>query len=186
MGINRKSKTIITMKTFKELEEKVIEWGEVRGLYDSIHGANADTQYIKFVTEMGELAEAYTAHTQGKETMLNKKGVEVNVIKELKDAIGDSIVCLIARLRFEDGLDQTKYFTKDMLDNYLKDFDHISVIEIIAMTLETARQQTSSSIAFLLILEHRLGFNFLECLNQAYEEIKDRKGKMINGTFVKE
>lgn len=25
-----------------------------------------------------------------------------------------------------------------------------------------------------------------ECLNIAYEEIKNRKGKMVNGTFVKE
>ncbi len=30
------------------------------------------------------------------------------------------------------------------------------------------------------------GLNFEECLQSAYEEIKDRKGKVINGVFVKE
>ena len=30
------------------------------------------------------------------------------------------------------------------------------------------------------------GFNFLECLEVAYDEIKDRKGKVVNGIFVKE
>ena len=28
--------------------------------------------------------------------------------------------------------------------------------------------------------------NFEDCIRQAYNEIKDRKGKMINGVFVKE
>lgn len=28
--------------------------------------------------------------------------------------------------------------------------------------------------------------DILECLNMAYDEIKDRKGKLINGSFVKE
>lgn len=30
------------------------------------------------------------------------------------------------------------------------------------------------------------GLDLLECLDSAYNEIKDRKGSMVNGTFVKE
>ena len=30
------------------------------------------------------------------------------------------------------------------------------------------------------------GFSFAKCLGSAYQVIKDRKGKVINGTFVKE
>lgn len=30
------------------------------------------------------------------------------------------------------------------------------------------------------------GLNFEECLNAAYEQIKDRKGQVIDGIFVKE
>ena len=30
------------------------------------------------------------------------------------------------------------------------------------------------------------GYNIEDCINSAYEEIANRKGKMINNTFVKE
>lgn len=38
----------------------------------------------------------------------------------------------------------------------------------------------------LIILHQQLGLSLTETLNVAYEEIKDRKGKTVNGTFIKE
>lgn len=38
----------------------------------------------------------------------------------------------------------------------------------------------------LVILCMQLGLDINDCIKSAYNEIKDRKGKMINGTFVKE
>lgn len=38
----------------------------------------------------------------------------------------------------------------------------------------------------LTILSMQLGLNIGDCIQFAYNEIKDRKGKMINGVFVKE
>ena len=38
----------------------------------------------------------------------------------------------------------------------------------------------------MTILCLQLGVDFPECIQLAYDEIKDRKGKMINGVFVKE
>ncbi|MBT2601399.1 MULTISPECIES: MazG-like family protein [unclassified Oceanobacillus] len=38
----------------------------------------------------------------------------------------------------------------------------------------------------LVILSRQLGFSIEDCIKDAYEEIKDRKGKMINGVFVKQ
>ncbi|GGP13516.1 MazG-like family protein [Oceanobacillus neutriphilus] len=38
----------------------------------------------------------------------------------------------------------------------------------------------------LTILSQQRGFTIEECIDLAYEEIKDRKGKMIDGVFVKE
>lgn len=35
-------------------------------------------------------------------------------------------------------------------------------------------------------LAHQLDLDVAECLGIAYDEIKNRKGKMINGTFIKE
>lgn len=38
----------------------------------------------------------------------------------------------------------------------------------------------------LIILCEQIGIDPVECLEMAYEKIKDRSGKTINGTFVKE
>ena len=38
----------------------------------------------------------------------------------------------------------------------------------------------------LIVMCRQIGLDYDECLNAAYEEIKDRKGKMIDGIFVKE
>jgi hypothetical protein len=38
----------------------------------------------------------------------------------------------------------------------------------------------------LIILAAMRGLTIEQCLASAYNEIKDRKGKMVNGKFVKE
>lgn len=42
------------------------------------------------------------------------------------------------------------------------------------------------SIVTLVVLCLQLGYDVDECLKIAYNNIKDRKGKMVNGTFIKE
>lgn len=38
----------------------------------------------------------------------------------------------------------------------------------------------------LTIIAAQMGWSIEECVQAAYEEIKDRKGKMVDGIFVKE
>ena len=38
----------------------------------------------------------------------------------------------------------------------------------------------------LIILCLQLGLDYNECLNSAYQEIKNRTGKTVNGTFIKD
>lgn len=38
----------------------------------------------------------------------------------------------------------------------------------------------------LICLSMQLGIDFESCVEYAYNQIKDRKGKVVNGTFVKE
>ena len=38
----------------------------------------------------------------------------------------------------------------------------------------------------LTILSMQLGMDIRQCVKMAYDEIKDRKGRMVNGVFVKE
>lgn len=38
----------------------------------------------------------------------------------------------------------------------------------------------------IIILSNQLGYDIEDCLEVAYNEIKNRKGETINGTFIKE
>ena len=42
------------------------------------------------------------------------------------------------------------------------------------------------TLVTIIVLAHQLDLDVTDCLSIAYEEIKNRKGRMINGTFVKE
>ena len=42
------------------------------------------------------------------------------------------------------------------------------------------------TVVTLIMISMQLGHDFKECLNVAYNEIKDRKGKLIHGTLVKD
>ena len=41
-------------------------------------------------------------------------------------------------------------------------------------------------LVVLINIAERNGLSLFECLSHAYEDIKDRKGKMVDGVFVKE
>jgi NTP pyrophosphatase (non-canonical NTP hydrolase) len=52
-------------------------------------------------------------------------------------------------------------------------------------TIETA-DGIGDMLVTIIILSEMLGFNSVECLELAYDEIKDRTGKMVGGKFVKD
>lgn len=64
------------MATYRELEIEVIRWAEARQI---IPNSTPVAQYLKAISEMGELADA-----------LNKKDMGA-----VKDAVGDTLVCMI-------------------------------------------------------------------------------------------
>lgn len=51
---------------------------------------------------------------------------------------------------------------------------------------ESTKMEFGDVLVTLVILAKQLGLDWEECLSMAYEKIKDRKGKTINGVFVKE
>ena len=103
----------MTTKNFEQLKQDVIQWACERRI---IPNAKAPSQLLKAVSEMGELCDAENYD----DTL------------EIKDAVGDVLVCLI---------------------NYcaLREID------------------------------------IVDCLNGAYEVIKDRRGTLMpSGVFVKD
>lgn len=51
---------------------------------------------------------------------------------------------------------------------------------------DNTKMEFGDVLVTLVILAKQLGFDWEECLSMAYEKIKDRKGKTIDGIFVKE
>ncbi|MGZ9551264.1 MazG-like family protein [Staphylococcus epidermidis] len=51
---------------------------------------------------------------------------------------------------------------------------------------EALKDGIGDTVVTLIILAQQHNMSLEECLQCAYEEIKDRTGKMINGTFVKD
>ncbi|EIQ0607817.1 MazG-like family protein [Staphylococcus pseudintermedius] len=52
--------------------------------------------------------------------------------------------------------------------------------------LEALKDGIGDTVVTLIILAQQHGWTLQECLQYAYDEIKDRKGETRNGTFVKE
>ena len=48
------------------------------------------------------------------------------------------------------------------------------------------RDDVGDIMVVLINMATRNGYTLAECLEVAYDDIKDRKGKMVNGVFVKE
>ena len=48
------------------------------------------------------------------------------------------------------------------------------------------KDAVGDTLVTIIVLAHQLDLDVTECLSIAYEEIKNRKGKMVNGTFLKE
>lgn len=66
--------------------------------------------------------------------------------------------------------------------NYGKADDHPEVVE----HRGNMKLEMGDVFITLIILCDQLNMDPVECLGRAYEKIKDRKGKTINGVFIKE
>lgn len=101
------------MTTYSDLEMNIVRWAEARKIIPNSH---AQTQLLKAVSELGELADATIKN--------DREGIE--------DGVGDVMVCLIVYCALQD-------------------------------------------------------INLTNCMQVAYDVIKNRKGTLLaNGVFVKD
>lgn len=83
---------------------------------------------------------------------------------------------------------------KDLIrfENRFKQFEKVveEVFELKEEMIQNNKKNTKLEfgdvIVTLIILSNQLNIDFVECLEMAYEKIFKRKGKTIDGTFVKE
>ena len=153
----------------KELIEKVEQWSKDRNL----HTADPNKQRLKLWEEFGELNASIARD--------DREGAI--------DAIGDMLVVMIIYKQ------QLGYGSNDVLkpkqDNIdfigrLEDIDLIDYAGYGIVQTRSYIQSIEQVVDNLTMLAYRLGTNLEECLAAAYDEIKDRRGKMVNGVFVKE
>lgn len=154
--------------------DKVEQWFIDRGLK---YGGRLDKQSLKLSEEFGELCAGYL-----------KKNEQLT-----KDSIGDCAVVIVG-LALLIEVDVQEIFDEVFSDGY-------HVIECLVFLNRTISNiqlsngftdkdlyivDLTRSIYWLKSISEILGYDFEECFELAYQEIKDRKGRWINGTFVKE
>jgi NTP pyrophosphatase (non-canonical NTP hydrolase) len=79
------------------------------------------------------------------------------------------------------------YTNGDPKTQYVKLIEEVGELAkaILNGNKEEQKDGIGDSIVVLTNLAHLLGFKVEECIDAAYDEIKNRKGSMQNGTFVK-
>lgn len=153
----------------KELIEKVEQWSKDRNL----HTADPNKQRLKLWEEFGELNASIARD--------DREGAI--------DAIGDMLVVMIIyKQQLGYGSNELFYSGKDDID-FLGRLENIDLIDFIGRGIYDSRSYIEGLgmvVDNLTVLAYRLSTNLEECLAAAYDVIKDRKGKMINGVFIKE
>ena len=162
----------------------VAQWAKDRNL---IEGSNPKQQFLKHVEEGGEIFEAI---------LLVDKDKAV-------DAIGDTCV-VITIILIQAGYDPVKFIkNKRNAQTVYPNFKAACMThEAANLTMKfgmyqgvlaraLAKEQNpipaiTDVIDSLRRLSHILCIDFAECYRIAYNEIKDRKGKMVDGVFVKD
>lgn len=95
----------------------------------------------------------------------------------------DDLTGLIKVWAIDRGLD-----TADPYKQMLKVVEELGELAegLAKGNMDMVEDSIGDEFVTLVILSMQLNLNFEECVEKAYVEIADRKGKMINGVFVKE
>ncbi|ARU13097.1 DNA binding protein [Streptococcus phage P0094] len=118
-------------------------------------------------------------------------GVSVGYLLGLDTTENDSITDLIAKINH--WADERNLKQADPKIQWMRITEEVGEIrDVLLKPTKFNEPQTAlkdaigDTLVTIIVLAHQLDLDVTECLNIAYREIRDRKGKMINGTFVKE
>ena len=154
----------------QKLITNVQQWSIDRGL----DKADSKKQMLKLYEEFGELASGIV-----------KGNKEV-----VKDSIGDVVVVLIilaqqqgVRLISDFELSHGRLSKQDIM---IVAFENVGIISNCVRKNFKCEGHIMYLITYLQRIAKDEGLKFEDCLSQAWNEIKDRKGKLIDGVWVKE
>lgn len=141
---------------YNELKLLIINWAKEKEL---IKKENAEKQYLKFLEEVGETGKAIINQDQS----------------GIIDGFGDIAVTMII-LGEQIGNSQE-------LSDIQKPLKGITLYDVVRRV--SPEFVNPSAMNFLFDCAYSYGLNLNDCLLAAWNEIKDRKGTTINGTFIK-
>lgn len=178
MGRERAIKERIKEK-MQNLENELVtltkKWFTDRDLE---HGGRLDKQSLKLSEEFGELCAGYLKQNE----------------KLTKDSIGDCAVVIVGMALLID-VDVHGVFEradgiirKEVMESFKLLNANISEFQLSQdlASKEMCQHNLVHAVAYLKSISKALNYDFVECFELAYNEIKDRKGKWIDGSFVKE
>lgn len=142
----------------EKLAKKIINWAKER---DLLHYENAETQYKKFLEEVGETARA-----------IFKKD-EAGIIDNFGD-IAVTVIILAAQIDEKISYSITPG-NVDKTESFHWFVSEVSPIEVHKNILD-----------YINDVSMYYGYSLEECLEVAWNEIKDRTGKTENKMFVKD
>ncbi|MDW4457585.1 MazG-like family protein [Staphylococcus saprophyticus] len=159
------------MSNLLELTKNIEQWAVDRKL----HTADPIKQYDKLIEEFGELM----------------KGINKNDMPMIEDSIGDMyVVMVIMGMQTRNSLVNLLEVSKvDTLRPQHNTFMYMHVMDDLARELNKGSYILSEIYELKKQLIKTSGeyyLDFTDCVELAYIEIKDRKGEMRNGSFIKE
>ena len=145
------------MHSLQELKPLILQWAKEK---DLLKHENADKQRLKLLEEVGETAQAILKSDKEK----------------CKDGVGDIFVVLIILYA---QLDIEFDFDVEPLEKYeeLSEQDRL-------LTLLYYHDAVGFDQLHYFCQENEL--DLVECANIAWNEIKNRTGKTVGGTFIKD
>lgn len=158
-----------------KLIEMVNAWAKERGL-DKV---DARAQYTKLIEEQGELAKAIV-----------QKNIEGH--SGVLDSIGDYqvtliIYCLIRdiRIAFWKTVINPKEFTTEKLYMNLVSTSSKIIANYNKGLVTNEIRSIENTFQLLSLVAGKYDTTLEDTLELAYNEIKDRKGRLVNGVFIK-
>lgn len=154
-----------------ELNKKIIEWAVEREIDKK---GTVEAQAIKTSEELAELIIG-----------ISKDNIEV-----IKDSIGDVFVTLVIGNMIDKKHDLMKMLSK--INDIEYDGEKSGLIRLIGANIMNTIEMSYDSRYILWTIKKLMtvckfyNLDLIDCIQSAYDEIKCRKGKVIDGKFVKE
>ena len=161
----------------EQLIKNIEQWFIDRGL----DKADPNKQLLKFIEETGELASGLAR--DDKDLIADSIGDMAVVLIGLSKQVGVSDIEIRKPDTYAGDLGQEICFITDLVSRVVKDYeaDDDDYIKLECCDILGRIEQLANKVSDYDSVNY-----FEYCLSSAYNEIKDRKGKLINGVFVKE